>query len=314
MTPSEHQREFLYQAEKLGITTHGRSANDIAAEVILAPLDAIRNLNYCGAPCSPSELIPENNWATMEHARHSRPNSWLKSQILCSSTYDGSISHLVAKGQERTQLAGIFFAICRARLKDPQRLLDIYQISEHDDDDAALEKICQAVTDVGFYGAAVSGLLGASKSSSTKNYSVLFDIANPFTQLIEKERFAAHTWDIVSLLGAYDDLLPEDYRRGVSEWRRMVLAYCHTGKPPCGVWQPTSKSALLIGKDGVKCLNHKLLSESQAHRVLQFAEDEAGDSGLDLIWERVLRFFLKTGNPRYSQEVADIVKNYSREP
>lgn len=200
MTPEEHLKEFLYQAEKLGIVTQGRSMTDIAMDLIDAPVDAIRSLQYCGAPCSPSELIPEADWATMRHARRTRPNTWLKSQIICSSTYDGSISHLVAKGQKRTQLAKVFAAICRAKLKDPLSLLDLYQISECDDDDTSLEKICQVVTDIGYYGAAISGLLGACRSSATKSYFVLFDIGNPFSETLEKGRFATHTWDIVSLL------------------------------------------------------------------------------------------------------------------
>ncbi|KAL8822437.1 MAG: hypothetical protein Q9191_006829 [Dirinaria sp. TL-2023a] len=313
MTPEEHQREFLYQAEKLGIKTYERSMADVAVEVIDAPIDAIRRLDYCGAPCSSSELIPENNWATMEHARHARPNAWLKSQILCSSTYDGSISYLVAKGQERTQLAKIFAAICRAKLKDPQCLLNICQISEDDDDDSALEKICQAVTDVGFYGAALNGLLGAAGSFEMKSYFLIFDIGNPFPVLLESGRFATHTWDIVSLLGAYDDMLPEDCRHGISEWRRTVLTYCYTAELPCEVWRRASQTALLVCKDGIKCLDHKMLAKSRAQKLLQFAEQEGGERGLDLLWENVLRFFLKTGNPRYSHEASDIIGKYSLE-
>ncbi|KAL8704733.1 MAG: hypothetical protein Q9201_002117 [Fulgogasparrea decipioides] len=313
MTPEEHQSEFLYQAEKLGINTQDRSMTDIAIEVIKAPVDAIRSLEYCGAPCSPSELIPERDWATMLHARHTKPNAWLKSQIICSSTYDGSMSHLVAMGQERTQLAKVFIAICRAKLKMPQCLLDIYELSVHDDDAVALEKICQAVTDVGFYGAAISGLLGASASPETRNYSMLFNIGNPFSELLGKGRFATHTWDIVSLLGAYDDLVPEDYRQGMSEWRRMMLLYCHTGKLPFEVWRPMSQSVILIQKDGIQHLDHKLLVESRAQKLLQIAEQEGGERGFDLLWEKVIRFFLKTGNPRYSHEASDIIKNYCPE-
>ena len=311
MTPEEHQREFLYQAEKLGIETHERSMTDVAKEIIDAPIDAIRSLDYCGAPCSLSELIPENNWATMEHARHTKPNSWLSSQILCSSTYDGSISYLVAKGQERTQLAKIFATICRARLKDPQYLLNICKISEEDDDDAALEKICQVVTDIGFYGAALSGLLGAAGSSETKSYFLLFDIGNPFSVVLENGRFATHTWDIVSLLGAYDGIMPEDCRYGISEWRSTVLTYCYTAELQCEAWRRTSQTALLVRGDGIKCLDHNLLANSRAQKILQFAEQEGGECGLDLLWEKVIRFFLKTGNPRYSHEASDIVRNYS---
>ena len=312
MTPEEHQREFLYQAEKLGIETSDRPMTDVAIDVIKAPIEAIRSLDYCGAPCSSSELIPEADWATMRRARHTIPNTWLRSQIFCSSTYDGSISHLVSKGQKRTQLAKIFAAICRAKLNNPQCLLDIYQISESDDDDSAIEKICQVVTDIGYYGAVVSGLLGAADSPETKSYLMLFDIGNPFSDLLEKGRFATHTWDIVSLFGAYDEKVPGDIRHGISEWRRNVLDYCHTGKLCCESWRATSQSALLIRKDGIERLGHQSLVESRAQKLLQFAEQEDGEYGFDMLWENVVRFFLKTGNPRYSHEASGIVEQYGR--
>ncbi|KAL9589866.1 MAG: hypothetical protein Q9203_001321 [Teloschistes exilis] len=314
MTPEEHHNEFLYQVEKLGIDTGDRSMRDIAIEVADAPTEAIRGLNYCGAPCCPSELIPESDWATMLHARHTIPNAWLESQIVCSSTYDGSMSHLVAMGQERTQHARVFIAICRAKLNEPQSLLDMYHISEDDDDAIALEKICQAVTDVGFYGAAVSGLLGASQSPTTRNYLVLFDIGNPFAELLEKGRFATHTWDIVSLLGGYNDLVPEDLSKSISEWRQMILNYCHTGQLPCETWRPLSQSAMLVRKDGIQHLDHTLLAQFRAQKLLQFAEREGGEGGCDLLWEKVIRFFLRTGNPRYSHEASAIIDQYCPKP
>ncbi|KAL8952037.1 MAG: hypothetical protein Q9222_002024 [Ikaeria aurantiellina] len=278
MTPEEHRKEFSYQAQKLGLDISQLSMVEMAREFISAPIDAIRNLNYCGAPCSSSELIPEHDWATMQHARKARPNTWLKSQVLSSSTYDGSVSYLVAKGQERTRLGKVFAAICRAKLKNPQYLLDLYDISEKDKDDVALQKICQVVTDIGFYGAAVSGLLGATESTETKSHLLLFDVGNPFPGQLESGRFATHTWDIVSLLGAYDGLLSGDDKKGLLEWRRELL------KQLC-----------------------------MAHKLLQLAEQEGGEHGCDMIWENVVRFFLKTGNPRYSHEAADIIASHGQE-
>ncbi|KAI4193596.1 MAG: hypothetical protein LQ346_003875 [Caloplaca aetnensis] len=312
MTPEEHQREFLYQAARLGIEVRGRSMEAIAVEVIDAPIDAIRSLEYCGAPCSPSELIAESDWATMKHARHTRANVWLESQILCSSTYDGSISHLVAMGQERTQLARVFAAICHARVKNPQELLGIYNISEDDEDDVALEKICRVVTDIGYYGAVVSCLLGATSSSKTNNYHVLFDIGNPFSTLLEKGRFATHTWDVVSLLGAYDDQLPQEFRAGIFEWRQAILGYCGTGEIPGDIWRPTTRSTLAFRKDGTERLTQQQLAHTTPERALQLAEREGGERGLDLLWEDVIRFFLKTGNPRYSHEAVEIMQKHSQ--
>ncbi|KAI4276912.1 MAG: hypothetical protein LQ337_002159 [Flavoplaca oasis] len=216
-------------------------------------------------------------------------------------------------GQERTQLAKAFAAICHARLRDPQALLNIYQISRDDTDAIALPKICQIATDLGFYGAALSSLLGPASSPHTRCYHVLFDIGNPFTRLLEKARFATHTWDVVSLFGAYDDVLPDECRYGVRRWRDAMLAYCYSGKLPCNTWRPNSQSLLVFRKYGCACLDHEEDSQSKRERLLRFAEKEGGKSGYDLIWEEVIRFFLKTGNPRYSHEAGDIIKNHSQD-
>lgn len=313
MTPEEHQKEFMYQVKKLGIKTNDRSMQDIALEVRNAPIDAIRDLNYCGAPCSPSDLIPEADWATMWHARYTRPNEWLESQIFCSSTYDGSISYLVAAGQERKRLARVFAAICHARLKNPEELLRIYQIMDYDNDDIALEKICQLVTDSGFYGAVISSLLGAATGLKTQNYHVLFDIGNPFSRLLERDKFATHTWDAVSLFGGYDHMLSQDFRQGILKWRQAILDYCNAGALPCDAWQPTSRSTLIFRKDGFESLRQNQEAPNKRERVLQLAEQEGGERGLDFLWEDVVRFFLKTGDPRYSHEVSDIVRKYDRD-
>ena len=313
MTPEEHQTEFLYQVDKLGIQTCDRSMREIAQDVIDASTEAIRSLNYCGTPCSPSELIQEEDWATMYRSRRERPNNWLSYQILSSSTYDGSICYLVARGQERTQLGKIFTAICRAELKDPQSLLDLYQISEHEDDESSLEKICQIVSDIGFYGAAVSILLGAAESTETKSYLLLFDVGNPFPGLLKQGRFATHTWDIISLLGAYDDMVLDDYKAGISEWRQSILRFCYTGDLSCEPWQQTSQTALLIQKDGMKSLDRTMLADSRAQKLLQIAEAEGQEYGFDLLWDNVVRFFLKTGNPRYRDEADQVMAEYVQE-
>ncbi|KAL8833978.1 MAG: hypothetical protein Q9170_003980 [Blastenia crenularia] len=313
MTPEEHQQEFLYQASKLGLEVTELSNQEIARAFINAPVDKIRSLNYCGAPCSSSELIPQPDWATMQHARNAKPSAWLKSQVLCSSTYDGSVSYLVAKWQERKGLGRIFAAICRAKLKHPQRLLDLYQISDEDDDNVALQRICQVVTDIGFYGAAVSGLLGASKSAETRSYLMLFDIGNPNRGLLEKKRFATHTWDIVSLLGPYDNLGPDDIKQGIFEWRQNILTYCYTGGFSCEPWQTACQTALLVRNDGTVNLDHNTLTNCKAYKLLALAEQEGGEHGCDMIWENVVRFFLKTGNPRYNHEVSGLMAKYGQD-
>ena len=154
------------------------------------------------------------------------------------------------------------------------------------------------MTDIGSYGAAISGLLGAAESDKTKSHMIILDIGKPFTTMLKKGRFATHTWDIVSLLGAYDDMMPESCHPGVFEWRCLVLDYCHTRELPCEAWRPTAQSGLLIQMDGIKHLDHKTLGNSRAQILLYSVEQEGGEKGFDLPWENVVRFFLKTGNLR----------------
>lgn len=93
----------------------------------------------------------------------------------------------------------------------------------------------------------------------------------------------------------------------------MILNFCHTGQLPYEAWRPTSQSASLIRKDSISHLDHKLLTESRVQKLLQFAEQEGGDCGFDLLWDKVIRFFLKTGNPRYSHEVSNIVEEFGQQ-
>ncbi|KAF4550920.1 Carboxylesterase-like protein 21 [Elsinoe fawcettii] len=82
MSPEQHRAEFLHQAEKLGIVVRNRSTESIAEDVVNLPVDKLRGLNMVGAPCSGTELISTQDWATMAHARREVPNSWLESQLV----------------------------------------------------------------------------------------------------------------------------------------------------------------------------------------------------------------------------------------
>ncbi|KAG8625247.1 hypothetical protein KVT40_006998 [Elsinoe batatas] len=303
MTPEQHQAEFLHQAEKLGIVTFNRSSHDIALDIIHLPVDRIRELDMPGAPCSGTDLIPSQDWATMAHARYSVPNPWLESQVLSSCTFDGSISYMVALSQTRKNLAATFQAICNNRLKDPTRLLDIYNITTADSDPEALEKICQIVTDIGFFNAAVSHAKGAQLCSSpTPTYLQLFDLPNPFAGLLPSHRFATHTWDIVALLGAFDHLVPPNDLEVIKSWRHRILAYVRTGAWPCPAWDPEKLSTLHVGKEGLRCPGREEMADHRASKLMEYAETQGGEGGADVLWEDVVRFFLKTGNPRYAHE------------
>ena len=40
-----------------------------------------------------------------------------------------------------------------------------------------------------------------------------------------------------------------------------------------------------------KCLDHAALAQCKAQELLYLAEQEDGEHGLDLLWEKVVRFF-----------------------
>ena len=61
-------------------------------------------------------------------------------------------------------------------------------------------------------------------------------------------------------------------------------------------------------------LHYDQLAESRVQRLMHFIEEEAEESGLDVLWEEVLRFFLKTGSPQYSHEASKIIGEYCPEP
>ncbi|KAF2224517.1 Alpha/Beta hydrolase protein, partial [Elsinoe ampelina] len=296
MTPEQHQAEFLHQADKLGIATSNRSSHDIALDIVHLPVDQIRELDMPGAPCSGTDLIPSQDWATMAHARHIIPNPWLESQLLSSCTFDGSISYMVALSQTRKNLAATFQAICKNRLKDPTRLLDIYNITTTDNDQDALEKICQIVTDTGFFNAAISHAKGAQLSSPpTPTYLQLFDLPNPFAGLLPSHRFATHTWDIVALLGPFDHLIPPHVLTVIKSWRQEIITYVTTGTWSCPAWTPEDLSTFHVGTEGLRCLGREEMEAHRASKLMEYAETQGGEAGADMLWEDVVRFFLKTG-------------------
>ena len=142
--------------------------------------------------------------------------------------------------------------------------------------------------DIGYFGPAVSGLLDAAERAEKKSHLMLFDIGNPFPGNLEKGgRFATHTWDIISLLGAYNDLIPDDIKGGVSECRRSILDYCYSGELRFESWRQNTQSGPLIQYAGVTSLH--IIGEWRP----KAAEYEGGERGFDLLWENVILFFLQ---------------------
>lgn len=292
-TPEEHEEKFKEMAGKLEIGTDGREGEAIAEDMIKIGVGKIRELAFVGAPCPDSEVMPYTK-PTQRLSREGPKSQvdWLESQIVSSTTYDGSISYILTKQDEkRKEHAKSFVKIARETLKNPEGLLDIYGISENDEEDDALEKICLFESDVGFFLGAHAVASGFAKGDT---FFQVFDLGNPFEGYLEKEQFASHTWDMVALLGAYETRLSSQYRRIVQEWRSRIIAYIATGVAPWQSWRAQGVG-LQIGKEKiVECSAADLLGERRT-KLLAFAEKERGPNGCDYLWEDVCRRWLMKG-------------------
>lgn len=297
-SPREHEENFRAQAGKLNLTVEGRKSTDIAKEMIDVSVDSIRNLSFVGAPCSSSEILPYDR-PTMQLSRN-RPSTeveWLESQIVSTAGYDGSISWIITKkNPKRKDHANSFITIAEEVLKKPQQLLDLYEISHRDaatedEDDEDLTKICLFESDIGFIAAANAVSSGATR---TKTYFQFFDLPNPFEGYLPSGQYTTHSWDIVALLGAYDDRLSEQYTSVISAWRKKIIEYCNTGRAP---WlEYKDGSGMLVTHNGLDVQSLEKLNGERRDRLDAIAREEAGEHGHDLLWEGVCRRWLDVGH------------------
>lgn len=49
-------------------------------------------------------------------------------------------------------------------------------------------------------------------------------------------KFETHTWDIVALLGAFEESLSGDVRAAVQGWRERIIEFVVDGRAPCESW------------------------------------------------------------------------------
>ncbi|EMC93400.1 hypothetical protein BAUCODRAFT_239337 [Baudoinia panamericana UAMH 10762] len=293
-SPSEHQENFISQAKKLGIATKERTSDAIARNMISAPVDKIRNLEYVGMACSQSELLPYETASMALMRRRAPPSPNLQSQIVSSTTYDGGISYnLMLGNKERKTHAKVFIDIAESVLKHPREVLDLYDIKPSDDDKTALRKICQFESDIGFFAAS----LAQAQGFPGKTYLMIFDLGNPFDGPLPPRECATHTWDVVALLGAYEGRVDDQYRSVITESRGKILAYAVAGKEPWPAWTPEDGFALWVGNDGVRVVRKDdyMGTGTQRGRLLKYAEKEAGEDGCDVLWNDVCRRFLMAG-------------------
>ncbi|KAL8852601.1 MAG: hypothetical protein Q9221_002481 [Calogaya cf. arnoldii] len=307
-TPKEHEENFRTKAKKLGLdVAEERSSVDIANEMIHdVAVNAIRDLNFVGAPCTSSEILPLER-LSMELSRNGPETTvtWLESQIVSAAGYDGSISWIITKkNPNRKNHANGFRRIAAEVMGGhlAKKLCELYGITarpagvSEEEDDEDLTKICQYESDVGFIYAAEAVGEGFSKhdDKKTKTFYQLFDLPNPFEGYLPPERFTTHSWDIVALLGAYDDKLSKGYLHIIKQWRSKLIEYCVSGKHPWTEYR--DGKGMYVSKKGLELLDLEKMPGGERRRILNDVTKEAyGAEGHDVLWG-VCRRWLDKGH------------------
>ena len=294
-TPDENQEIFIAQAKKLEIDADNLGSDRVAEEMVKTAITKIRDLAYVGAPCTLSDLLPYDT-PTMALSRKRSPLGSLQSQIVSSATFDGGISYnMMSKDPKRKNHAKAFIDIARDVLKSPDELLKLYELeNEIEEDSQALRKICQFESDIGFFAASLS----LAQGFPGKTHLLIFDLGNPFDDgPLPPKMYATHTWDIVSLLGAYEDRLDEEYQAVIRELRERIIQYTVAGKAPWPAWSEAGGEALAVERTGLRLLGKDdyMGPSSRRGKLLALAEKEDGEAGCDLLWSGVCRRFLMQG-------------------
>ncbi|KAL8878913.1 MAG: hypothetical protein Q9192_008344, partial [Flavoplaca navasiana] len=308
-TPREHEENLRIQAKKLGIDgSEERSSTDIANDMIHnVSIDAIRKLNFVGAPCTSSEILPYAR-PTMELSRSGPETTvrWLESQIVSAAGYDGSITWIMTKkNPKRKDHANSFRKIAEEVMGQhlANRLCDQYGIAtrhgsvSEEADDEDLTKICQFESDVGFICAAEAVATGFSKQTDkkTETFYQLFDLPNPFQGYLPPERYTTHSWDIVALLGAYEERLSEKYLGVIKNWRSRMIEYCVSGQEPWKGYQ--NSKGMYVSRNGLELMDVYKMQGAERRKILNdIAKDGYGDRGHNVLWEGVCRRWLDKGH------------------
>ncbi|KIV82195.1 hypothetical protein PV11_04322 [Exophiala sideris] len=296
--PSQHQENFLSLAQKLGIRDiEQKSSEDVAREFVNAPISKIRDLAFVGAPCSSSEILPyDHPTMSLVDSKPASSVSWIERAICSSATFDGGISYNILV-KSKKDIATTFIQTAKESMSSTgaSDLLGLYGIKDGESDTDALEKICQFESDIGFFSASVAQVQG---SSARRRYLQIFDLKNPFNNggALPKNEFATHTWDIVALLGRYDELVGKKYMDVIQNWRARILDFVY--EKDDGVWDEWEEQmgkALRVTAEGLQVQDkEKYMAENGGRRkkLLDIAEKEKGKDGRDFLWEGVCRKWL----------------------
>jgi carboxylesterase type B len=306
LTPVEHDENFLEQARKVGISTDGKGVENVVRDLITAPVEKIRELEWVGLPCTQTDLLPFER-PSMGMMRAGGPAAWrnkkigVEKAVIGSTTYDGGISfNMLSRDSSRSSHASAFINIAHDVLgaEHASRLCDIYAIDAELDDDDALQRICLFESDIGFFFAALSV---AQSSLIPSPYFQIFDLPNPFDgPLKSMGEYATHTFDITTLLGGYDEsLAPDGYADVVADWRSKILDFVREGKAPCWEYsegEGEGGNALVVGRDGVKEVGRDEYMSGRRHELMDLADEIDGEDGWDVLWVDVCRRFLMKGD------------------
>ncbi|GHJ87087.1 hypothetical protein NliqN6_3489 [Naganishia liquefaciens] len=323
-TPAEHEENFRSQAAKLKIAAEARSSDDILRDLEKIDVDEIRKAAWVGIPCSQSDMMPYKT-LSMALLRGEKDEDivndgfkrWVPEQLVSACGYDGGISYnMLIDNDSRKEHAKAFLRIVddviRNKMKNDQAaddLLDLYGLKNPRlDDFTALRRICQFESDIGFFLPALAECIGAS-SSATRSYLQLFELGNPFDGPLEKEKYATHTWDIVALLGAYEDKMSTAYQQVIRKWREKIIAFVAGGSGAAGLqeWKPStdpssndSERALVIASEADGGVHHVdgstyIGPDTRRGRLMQIANNIHAVDGTDVLWNDVCRRFLMQG-------------------
>ncbi|KAJ9114804.1 hypothetical protein QFC24_007098 [Naganishia onofrii] len=323
-TPDEHEENFRSEASKLGIDASDTRSSDILKDLEKIDIEEIRKAAWVGIPCSQSEMMPYKT-PSMALLRGEKDEDivndgvkrWVPEQLISACGFDGGISYnMLVDDDKRKDHAKVFSRIVRDVIQSKtgkgeaaQALLELYELADSDvDDPTALNRICQFESDIGFFAPALAECVGASASDTTRSYLQLFELGNPFPGPLEQEKYATHTWDIVALLGAFEDKLSPGYQRVIRAWRDRIITFIAHGADEAGMqeWKPAQTStenaelALVVdaeGKGGMRFMagEEYIGSNTRRGRLLSIAKQIHERDGADVLWNDVCRRFLMKG-------------------
>ena len=133
-------------------------------------------------------------------------------------------------------------------------------------------------------------------AGGTRTYFQCFELGNPFDGPLERGKWASHTWDVVALLGAYEERLPWEYVSVIREWRERYIKYIVDGEAPWPRFEEEKRQMLILPNGGGSATVTTLddLLEKRRRTLLELAQRE-GPHGADILWEGVCRRWLMKG-------------------